>query len=108
MIADPTGVSSLSSVRELSVARFPKREPVREYGLPGVAMDGARAVEDLNVLFLLGVMPARGVPRTLEERLEEVGARLGGFLRKGDSGRGREGRLGLKLGLEGRTPGPTV
>ena len=38
--------------------------------------------------------------------LEGVGARFG-CLRKGDSGRGKDGVLALKLGLEARAPGPS-
>ncbi len=73
------------------------------------AVDVVRVVEEARKLgVLFGVMPGR-VPRVLWERLRaDVGARFGAGLRKGDSGRGREGRLGLKLGLEGRTPGPMV
>lgn len=41
-----------------------------------------------------------------ESALPGVGAKLGCFL-SGDSGRGRDGLLGLKEGLDGRAPGPT-
>lgn len=33
---------------------------------------------------------------------------MGGCFLNGDSGRGKDGLLGLKDGLVGRTPGPTV
>lgn len=75
-------------------------------------MEG-RDVEALR-LFLLGVLaelkPARGVPRVLADRaLAGVGAKLGGCFLNGDSGRGKEGRFGLKVGLDGlAVPGPTV
>ena len=108
------GVRSSSSTDSFSPPRCPSREPVREYGR-GVcdaddAVEVVRVVEEARKLgVLLGVMPGR-VPRVLCEKLLRagVGARFGGGLRRGDSGRGSEGRLGLKLGLEGRTPGPTV
>lgn len=69
-------------------------------------------VVEARKLFLLGVVaddrPGGLPPRTLCDRfLAGVGARLGAFL-SGDSGLGNEGRLGLKLGLGGRAPGPTV
>ena len=58
--------------------RLPSREPVREYGR-GVCVDGARLVDDLKLLVLLGVRPGRA-PRVLCDRfLAGVGARLGGL-----------------------------
>lgn len=85
---------------------------MREYGLAGPFDVEGRDVEVLR-LFLLGVLaelkPARGVPRVLADRvLAGVGARFGGCFLNGDSGRGNEGLLGLKVGLDGlAAPGPT-
>jgi len=59
-------------------------------------------------LLLLGVTPGRMPLVLCDSCLAGVGARLGGCFLNGDSGRGREGLLGLKLGLVGLTPGPTV
>jgi hypothetical protein len=60
------------------------------------------------LLFGLLTGGAGRAPRVLEDKVRAgVGARTGACLRKGDSGRGREGRLALKVGLLGRTPGPT-
>ena len=65
-------------------------------------------VEDLK-LFLLGVTPGGLPPLTLCERfLPGVGARFGAGFLNGDSGRGKEGLLGLNCGLGGLAPGPTV
>ena len=48
-------------------------------------------------------------PRVLWLRVRPgVGWRLGGCFLNGLSGRGIDGRLGLKDGLGGRAPGPTV
>ena len=65
---------------------------------------------DVELLkFLLGVSPGRGPPRWLCDSVRAgVGARFGAFRLNGDSGLGREGLLGLKAGLGGRAPGPTV
>lgn len=86
--------------------RWPRREPVREYGRGGC---GVRAVPALGVPFGAGLDVKRGAdaPRTLcENPRAGVGARVG-CLRKGDSGRGNDGpRLGLKDGLGGLAPGP--
>lgn len=105
-IAAPTGVRSSSMALSL---REPSREPVREYGRGVVATVERVDVEDLKeVLLLAGVRPGR-LPFVLALSVRAgVGARLGGCLLSGDSGRGSDGRLGLKFGLEGRTPGPTV
>ena len=67
-------------------------------------------VEPLKLLPLLGVTPMPGrAPRVLcDSALAGVGAREGGCFLNGLSGRGSEGRLGLKEGLGGRAPGPTV
>jgi hypothetical protein len=84
------------------------RDPVREYGLeatPGVARPEVDALND----GLFGVTPRGGPPPlTLCERPFELelGARLDCFL-SGDSGLGRDGRLGLNIGLAGLAPGPT-
>lgn len=84
------------------------RDPVREYGLegtPGVARPEVDALND----GLFGVTPTGGrPPRTLWDRFFELdpGARLDCFL-SGDSGLGRDGRLGLNIGLAGLAPGPT-
>ena len=67
-----------------------------------------RVEVDALMLLLLGVKPGR-VPRTLcENELAGVGWRFGGCFLNGDSGRGNDGLLGLKFGLGGRAPGPTV
>lgn len=69
-------------------------------------------VVDFAKLLLLGVVvliPGRGVvPRVLADNARPgVGAKLGAALLSGDSGLGRDGLLGLSMGLEGLTPGPT-
>lgn len=108
VVATPTGV--LSSSVTVSCL-WPKRDPVREYGLAAPLEVDGREVEALR-LFLLGVVaelkPGRGVPRVLAESVRPgVGTRFGGCFLNGDSGRGREGLFGLKVGLDGLAPGPT-
>lgn len=91
----------------LSSSLLPNREPVLEYGLGVVPADGLVVVEARR-FGLLGVKPGR-TPRWLCERDPAgVGARFGGCFLNGDSGRGNDGLLGLKLGLVGRAPVPTV
>jgi hypothetical protein len=61
-------------------------------------------------VLLLGLLTggaAGRAPRVLWDRVRAgVGAKTGACLRMGDSGRGRDGRLALKVGLLDRT-GPT-
>jgi hypothetical protein len=61
-------------------------------------------------VLLLGLLTggaAGRAPRVLWDRVRPgVGARTGACLRIGDSGRGKDGRLALKVGLLDRT-GPT-
>lgn len=87
---------------------WPNREPVREYGRAGwlLAVDG-REVVVFDSGFLAGVTPRPGVLVLAERFRAGVGRRSGAGFLNGDSGRGRDGRFGLKVGLEGRAPGPT-
>ena len=80
---------------------------MREYGR-GVGTLGGLVEVDALSEDLLGVGPNGGrPPRTLCERCRAgVGAKVGCFL-NGDSGRGKEGRFDLNIGLVGRAPGPT-
>lgn len=57
--------------------------------------------------FLAGVTPRPGVLVLAESCRAGVGRRSGAGFLNGDSGRGRDGRFGLKVGLKGRAPGPT-
>jgi hypothetical protein len=75
--------------------------------MPGVARPEVEALND----GLFGVVPSGCVaPLTLWEKpfWPELGGRLGCLL-SGDSGLGRDGRLGLNMpwGLAGLAPGPT-
>ena len=92
----------------MSSGLWPSRDPVREYGRGvGTALDVRPDVEAFRFGFP-GVVAVRVPLVLLASGLRAgVGCRLGVCLRSGDSGRGRDGLLGLNCGLCGLAPGPS-
>lgn len=104
----PVGVISASSSM---VSCCPRRELFREYGLCG---PGVRGFCMPDVRGGAGLANRGGAPIALFEKPEGVrppfraGVAVRFGLRRGDSGRGSDGRpLGLNCGLGARAPGPT-
>lgn len=104
----PVGVISVSSS---IVSCWPRRELFREYGRCGPGVRGFCMPE---VRGGAGLANLGGAPIALLEKPDGVsppfraGVAVRFGLRRGDSGRGREGRpFGLNCGLGARAPGPT-
>lgn len=106
----PVGVISVSSSM---VSCWPRRELLREYGREGPGVLGFCSPGALGGA---GLANLGGAPIALLEKPDGVrppfragvAVKFGCGLRKGDSGRGNDGRpCGLNCGLGARAPGPT-